>query len=568
MIFCVIDWVALSLFIQKFEESNYNAPYFTRYVVNSSYLLMIIPWFFMKCLFDSKYNKSLNKSSFASYSNGNNAFTNVESNIHSITHSYDHSHTHDHDHHHHVHDHSPMQSYSYNGSSNNDHNNVSIYDNDIDKNSRSDWELVKILFIPMILLSFLGVTSGYTFYWCLQYITAGTANTIYQSECIYVFIFSAIFLDETVTWQKCIAIFVCLSGVAFISYSEDTTGDNSSSSSSDDDDIVNININFVDINTDINNINSDVDSINTSSDSTDSEFDNITDVVFGLILVMFSTIAFSILETSVNYYSKKYFRSNRKIQDTLLFQALMGFETLIFWWIIICILDILGIEQFTLPKQFQNEWDGIIVTAAMDLVYQAAYFVGISLLSVFLMAMSSLLVIPLSYIGGILFHDDSVPNFEAILGTILIFGGFILLQSQLDIYALRWCQYAPHSKCDKNEINNKKKNYQNKATYEIIEEMMNTSHTTPVATMRKNYNFLGYNQYNEYPSHSDGNNYFENSNGNNSASGSGGNGNGNGNGSRNGKDGRDDASSMVTIPLSVLSQVQKEYDSAKHYRHY
>lgn len=62
------------------------------------------------------------------------------------------------------------------------------------------------------------------------------------------------------------------------------------------------------------------------------------------------------------------------------------------------------------------------------------------------MAMSSLLVIPLSFIGGIVFHNDGIPNEMSITGTLCIFCGFILLEvplNKLNLNWLDWCHRVP-----------------------------------------------------------------------------------------------------------------------------
>ena len=67
MVFCVIDWVVLSLFLQKVETSDYDKPNFIRYCVNSSYILAFIPWYIMKRIYDHKYGQNQKPSDIKLY---------------------------------------------------------------------------------------------------------------------------------------------------------------------------------------------------------------------------------------------------------------------------------------------------------------------------------------------------------------------------------------------------------------------------------------------------------------------------------------------------------------------
>ena len=251
----------------------------------------------------------------------------------------------------------------------------------------TDIELFKTLWIPMIGLSFLGIISGYAYYWCLKYVDAAIANTVYQSECAYVYILSICFVKNMkVNAQKIIAIIVSLTGVALITLFG--TGDS-------------------------------------SNDGTIKN-ETKTEQILGIGLLLFSTITFSILETLVNYVGNKWFRKDRQIQDTLLLQSIMGLETLLIWWVLFFIWQWTGLESFELPST-KKQVVSIVFTSIMDLLYNGAYFVGITLLNAFLMAMSSLLVIPISFIAlAIIYSDD--PTVLGILGAIMIFIGFILLE--------------------------------------------------------------------------------------------------------------------------------------------
>ena len=179
-------------------------------------------------------------------------------------------------------------------------------------------------------------------------------------------------------------------------------------------------------------------------DGTESD-KSVVDIVYGLILVISSTIMFSIVEVGVNYYGDKYFRKNRKIQDTLLFQILLGLNTLLFTWIFFIIFAYLDIESFELPSNMEDI-TFIIFTASMDLLYQLSYFIGITLLNVFIMTMSSLLVIPISYIAVLLIFQDNF-SILSIVGSILVFIGFLLLEASLKKLK-RICE------CNKNTNNN------------------------------------------------------------------------------------------------------------------
>ena len=369
MIFCVVDWVFLSLFLQKVETSDYDKPYFIRYCVNSSYSLVFIPWYIMKRVYDHKYvqphsyrnfknkpslntNKnSLSLSLINDLKNNPNLTTNPASKLLQII-------------------------------SESDKQNAF----DI-KPQLTDTELFKTLLFPMMGISFLGLISGYTYYWCLKYVDTAIANTVYQSECAYVYIFSVCYIKNMkFNTQKIIAIIISLIGVALISF---YGNDNSSN---------------------------------------DGTIKNMTrsERFLGIGLLLFSTLTFSILETLINYIGNKWFRKDRQIQDTLLLQGIMGLETLLIWWIMFFIWDYTKLEPFEIPSE-KKQIISIVFTAVVDLFYNLAYFMGITLLNAFLMAMSSLLVIPISFIALVIIYSDK-PTVLGILGAILIFVGFVLLE--------------------------------------------------------------------------------------------------------------------------------------------
>eukprot|EP01084_Bolivina_argentea_P151949 265147_1 len=148
-------------------------------------------------------------------------------------------------------------------------------------NVLTDRQLFLKLLLPMSGLSFLGLISGYAYYWCLKYVNTAIANTVYQSECAYVYILSICLVKNVhITLQKVIAIIVSLSGVALISfYGNSTTHDG------------------------------------TMNGTTTA------DKILGLSLLFFSTITFSVLEVLIDVIGNKWFRKDRQIQDTLLMQS-------------------------------------------------------------------------------------------------------------------------------------------------------------------------------------------------------------------------------------------------------
>ena len=57
-----------------------------------------------------------------------------------------------------------------------------------------------------------------------------------------------------------------------------------------------------------------------------------TQQFMGVGLTLIATLMFSFAKVLIKYCGNKYFRKDRKIQDTLLFQTMMGVTTFFLWW--------------------------------------------------------------------------------------------------------------------------------------------------------------------------------------------------------------------------------------------
>ena len=162
--------------------------------------------------------------------------------------------------------------------------------------------------------------------------------------------------------------------------------------------------------------------VGTQSDSDD---DN-TNTTNGIILTLISTILYAIYEVSVKYYGDKYFDQRRIVQDTLYFQFMMGIWTIFTMWPFFFLFDWTGIETFVWPNG-RDEWLSVILPIGLDIIFTAAFFTGISLTNAVIVAMGTLLVIPVTFFADVIWHGYTI-TLSAVIGSLLIFIGFLLME--------------------------------------------------------------------------------------------------------------------------------------------
>ena len=164
--------------------------------------------------------------------------------------------------------------------------------------------------------------------------------------------------------------------------------------------------------------------LGTSSESSDD--DETTNTTYGIILTVISTVLYAFYEVSVKYFGDKYFDQRRIVQDTLYFQFMMGIWTIFSMWPFFLIFDWTGVEKFKWPNG-SEEWLSVILPIVLDLIFTAAFFTGISLTNAVIVAMGTLLVIPVTFFADVIWHDYTI-TLSAVIGSLLIFMGFLLME--------------------------------------------------------------------------------------------------------------------------------------------
>eukprot|EP01084_Bolivina_argentea_P110112 196672_1 len=349
IIIAVIDWVTMSEVIQSSEQNNYNKPFLMRFLVNSFYSLMIIPWV---CVY------SLNKRLVAN----NMTFTHWRS------------------------PHPETQSHSAQASEY--VNNVSEF---LDKSFTAELVIThKInkfhIFLSVVFINFISISSGYIWYLSLSRTVASINNTIFQSNCVFVLIYSYFLLGEQLNFTKFFSSIICIIGVALISFSSKS---------------------------------------NQSSSTNDSHS------IIGIILCLLSMMLFALFEVLFKYFGHKFFRFGYELSDTLLFQSAIGLSTLLLFWPFIILLNYLQFEIFELPQTYDELINGILLPCFLDFLFTSSLLCGITFCGALFMSIGLILVIPVSFFSDIIiFKKVSVHiiNIYSVTGAICIIIGFIIIQ--------------------------------------------------------------------------------------------------------------------------------------------
>jgi len=234
----------------------------------------------------------------------------------------------------------------------------------------------------LILVNFLSLCSGYIWYLSLSQTVAAINNTIFQSNCVGVLIFSYFILNEQLNWKKVVAAIIAIIGVILISFSSPSSSDKTSS-------------------------------------------------ILGIILCVVAMTVFSLFEVLFKYFGHKYFRFGYELSDTLLFQSGIGLMNLLLFWPFIIILHYTEFESFGLPSNYEELINGLLLPCFLDFLFTSSLLCGITLCGPIFMSIGLILVIPISFFCDIIIFQKepiSIINIESIAGACCIIIGFILIQ--------------------------------------------------------------------------------------------------------------------------------------------
>jgi solute carrier family 35 protein F3/4 len=290
------------------------------------------------------------------------------------------------------------------GGSHNDLNKV-----DVTRELEDWWQQLKANWAIGLFYAVLLFMVAYTWYLSLSrtYVSVNTA--IYNSACVFVFLFSVGLLKEKVSLLKIIAVMSCSTGVVLLC----------------------------------------VDGL---SNESQSEGKNET---LGYVFVILSTILYSLYEVLFKRWGSykmdqpevsiiqedeliihedyetgqqaglsHLWKHFKVVEHTILFLGLVGVWTLILGCPGIIIVDLIDIEPFALPHG--RALQGILITMALDSFCNALIILGIMLSSPLFISVGSLLTIPTSVLCDWVI-DGTVLPILSYVGMLTIIAGFLML---------------------------------------------------------------------------------------------------------------------------------------------
>jgi len=254
------------------------------------------------------------------------------------------------------------------------------------------------------------LTADYLWYLSLKHTLVAANSAIYQSCCVFVYIFSMIFLNEKLDIYRVLAMVVMIGGMLLV--------------------VLESNI--------------------SSSSGADSTAGGYAIVILSVIVFAMYEVMFEFFYPGQNHEKGRCKESknslaelaegNIKIRpkvgknwETLNFVAYMGIMNILFMWFPLLILDHTGVEKIELPKS-ANVVHRLLINAALGATYTSSYLVGIAFTSPTFMSVGTLLVVPVGVVTDYLLNDVLIPLLSGV-GCIIIALGFIF--SILRLWYLR-----------------------------------------------------------------------------------------------------------------------------------
>merc|ERR1719233_267930 len=222
--------------------------------------------------------------------------------------------------------------------------------------------------------------AGYIWYLSLRETSAALNNSLYQSQCIFVYLLSVLMLGESLTLQKTVACTISLLGICAISW---------------------------------------------GGDSDDEAVQKST--FRGSIVCVLSAILFSVFQISVKVMEEKHYEEEFLVRDSMYFLGYCGFWVLVLGPFLLFACHKLGFEHFDLPPNWESI-SIVVEVVVLDLVFNMALILAIALASPLFVAVGLLAVIPGTFISDYLFGKmKRSPGVMQITGTVLVVLGFLIL---------------------------------------------------------------------------------------------------------------------------------------------
>ena len=187
--------------------------------------------------------------------------------------------------------------------------------------------LRKPVIVSAALLSVVSAAAAYFWYLSLPRTYVWANNTIYQSNPVWVYLFSIAFLGSSWDWRKVVPLVLCFSGIVIISLSSKDGGSGGATPQP------------------------------TPSPSGGRHECIVTHTsdFGGYIYVLFSVLGFALFEVFYKKYgcdqSKKETSALRSISGSCFYLGLIGVFTAVLLALIIVLLDVTGAETFVVPSK-------------------------------------------------------------------------------------------------------------------------------------------------------------------------------------------------------------------------
>ncbi len=241
--------------------------------------------------------------------------------------------------------------------------------------------------------------------WCLglTMISVGSSNAIYQLQCAFTVFFSVTILKDELTLNKKIGVTVCFVGIAIVVGPPMLQDPNGAGE----------------------------------------------DPLTGSLLTLLSAVLWGGYEVAYTYISERK-NSNRvsmspslaapdkmeSVLETMTTLAMIGLTNMIFVIPLLWLLDVTGVEKLELP-QTDGQWEGLFLNAMLSFCFDLSFALAIFLTSPVVVAISSALVIPLSFVADYFLHGAVIYP-VCFLGSAVVVGGLCILETRKPV-SLAWC---------------------------------------------------------------------------------------------------------------------------------
>jgi len=373
----ILSWVTMSEAIQSAEESHYDRPFLIKWAVNSSYILMVVPWLLLRAFhkysgrgrsgsllrsipLSLSWTKSISATTFSS------VWTRSLSGSRTAQKSP-------------VHHHRTDQAIVWGVAEElNGCELVHSHCGEVDHRSPSAFRAVAVL----AAMNAINLAVGYSWYLSLPLTVGSLNNTIHQTSCVFVLFFSCFVLGHKMTARKVFACIIAVGGVCSITMSVPSEAECGSNS------------------------------------------------VAGIVLNVLSTALWAAWEVAFAFIARKHLRGDRLLSDTLMFQCGVGAVNLLLFWPLVVLLHYTEIEPLELQLS-RAQIMGVLAPCLMDNLFTAGVLCGIAFCGAMFMAMGMILVVPITFFADIVVlrkQSVDIVNVYSAVGALGIISGFVLIQ--------------------------------------------------------------------------------------------------------------------------------------------